>query len=255
MDFWTRIYTTYFFASSAVLVCFGAIICLLTAPFDPRRRLLQKYACWWGYHYIQMNPGWTCRFHGLEKIQEDKTYVLAANHQSYWDIMVLYGLHRSFKWVSKAEIFKIPFVGWNMMLNQYVAIARSDLKSIKDMMNDCQKWLKQGVSIMIFPEGTRSDDGNLQEFRDGPFKMAMVAGVPVVPIVVTGTREILPKGKWTLKFKHSIDVYVLDPVEPTEFGRNVKAYRDHVRDLMVERLESARLEKSASGCDEHRAHA
>ncbi len=202
------------------------------------------YSCWWGFHYIQVNPFWKYKFEGLQNIAEKETYVLVANHQSLWDIMVLYGLNKPYKWVSKESIFKVPFIGWNMFFNQYVKIARGDLKSIKEMMATCKSWLKQGASIMIFPEGTRSPDGEIQEFRDGPFKLASDCKLPVVPIVVDGTHDLLPKGSMLLNFKGNITVRALPPVHPKDFDYNVKKLRDHVRSLMLQELASIRASNS-----------
>ena len=233
------LYIAYFFCSSAFLVLISLAICLITKGKDLNRRAVHMYSCWWGFHYIQVNPGWKYSFEGLENIEDGKTYVLVANHQSLWDIMVLYGLNKPYKWVSKESIFKIPFIGYNMKLNEYVTIKRGDIKSVKEMMNTCKNWLKQGASIMIFPEGTRSEDGELQEFRDGPFKMASDCKVPVIPIVVDGTHELLPKGSMLLKFDGNIKVRILPPVYPENFA-DVKKLRDHVRDIMSAELDSMR---------------
>lgn len=214
-------------------------VCLLTAPFDENRKLVHRFACFWGYHYLMTNPFWQCRFEGLEHIKKDATYVLVANHQSYWDIMVLYGLFRHFKWVSKSSIMKIPFIGWNMRINQYVSVEREDRNSIKSMMTACRRWLQRGSSIMIFPEGTRSDTGEIGAFRDGPFKLAFDAGVPVVPIVLDGTFDILPKNGQHLNFRANVIVKVLPPELPQSYEA-VRAMREEVRSKMVSVFESIR---------------
>ena len=234
------LYIAYFYLSSAVFVWISITICLLTAPFDPNRKLVHKFSCWWGHHYIAINPFWHCTFDGLENVPTEGTFVYVSNHQSYWDIMVLYGIHRHFKWVSKESIFKIPFIGWNMSLNQYIKIARGDLKSIKEMMATCRNWLNQGSSIMIFPEGTRSETGEILEFRDGPFKMACDCKVPVVPIVITGTKNVLPKGSSILNFTEKISVRVLAPVKPEQFGNKARPMREQVRKDMIEALAELR---------------
>ena len=242
----SKLYTAYFFFTSAFLVWISAAICLVTAPFDRNRKLVHMYSCWWGFHYIKINPKWDCTFEGVENIDPKKTYVLVSNHQSYWDIMVLYGLNRPYKWVSKEDIFKIPFIGWNMYFNQYVKIARGELKSIKKMMADCKNWLNQGASIMIFPEGTRSDDGEIQEFRDGPFKMACDSNVEVVPIVIDGTAKVLPKGSPNLDFSAKISVRVLPPVNPNDFEKKPRVLREHVKAQMVAALSEIRSEAKSN---------
>lgn len=243
--FLTYLFALYFFASSAFLVSISALICLVTAPFDPIRRAVHLFSCSWGYHYFQLNPFWKVDWQGVENIDPRGTYVLVANHQSYFDIMLLYGLHRMFKWVSKDSIFKMPLVGTNMILNQYVFLARGDLKSIKEMMATCRDWLKKGASVMIFPEGTRSPDGEIKDFRDGPFRLAHDCNVPVIPIVVDGTHEILSKSDRKMRFNVDITVRVLEPVSIAQFGGNVRKMRDYVHELMIEQLADIRNGKAS----------
>ena len=241
--FLSWLFAVYFFTTSFILVGIAALLCLVTTPFDPNRRILHYFACWWGFHYVQLNPFWKCTFEGRENIDPTKTYILVANHQSFADILILYGLSKPFKWVSKEEIFKVPCIGWNMYLNQYVKIKRGNISSIKEMMATCQNWLTRGASILMFPEGTRSKDGELQHFRDGSFRLACDNNLPVVPIVVTGTREILPKGKMVLTFESDIRVKVLPPVSPQDFVGQPTAMRDYVYKLMQATLSELRSHK------------
>jgi len=222
------------------MVSIAALICLFTFPFDPNRRLLHYWGSFWAMMYIHTIPGWHIRYEGLDNIDPKKTYVLVANHSSFWDIWVLYGIYKPFKWVSKESIFKVPFVGHNMYLNQYVEIKRGDMKSIKEMMNTCKEWLKRGASIMLFPEGTRSEDGELQNFRDGAFRLAVDCDVPVVPIIVKGTYEILGKNSKTLNFNSEIVVRALPPVYPADFDRSSGNMRKYVHELMKQNLDEMR---------------
>jgi len=102
---------------------------------------------------------------GREKIRRDATYVIVSNHQSQLDILVLFRLYVHFKWVSKSEIFKIPLIGWNMVMNRYIKLRRGDKESIAQMMADSEERLAEGSSIFIFPEGSRSPDGRLKPFK------------------------------------------------------------------------------------------
>lgn len=245
--FFTSLFTVYFFATCAVLYCVSALICLITAPFDRLRRAVHWFSGYWGFHYFQINPiGWKVTYEGTELIDASKTYVLVANHQSLADILVCYGLHKPYKWVSKESIYKVPFIGWNMALNQYVLIRRGDLKSIKEMMENCRSWLKQGASIMMFPEGTRSENGEIQAFRDGAFRLAINCNVEVVPIVIDGTFDILPKGAKHLSFKSNIHVKVLPPVSGADFDNSSGRMRTYVREMMVETLHTMRGQKQSN---------
>jgi 1-acyl-sn-glycerol-3-phosphate acyltransferase len=233
----------YFWTSSAVLFTINCFICLLVAPFDPLRRAVHTFSCYWGNHYFLMNPGWKLSYEGLENIDPAKTYVLIANHQSLADILLLYGLHRYYKWVSKEEVFKTPIIGWNMFLNQYVEIKRGDMKSIKQMMQTCKNWLNEGASIMIFPEGTRSRDGELQPFRDGAFRLAVDTKIPLIPIVIDGTSELLPKGKLTLAVHNLIRVKILPPLTGDQFENSSGKMRSFVHQQMVDTLAEMRAQR------------
>jgi 1-acyl-sn-glycerol-3-phosphate acyltransferase len=219
----------------------AAVIWLLTVPFDRRLRALHLYSCAWAALYTYIFPYWSVRLRGCEHIEPGKTYVLASNHQSLLDILVLFRLYRHYKWVSKVEIFRVPFVGWNMTLNRYIAIRRGDRSDAQRMMADCGAALDGGNSIMIFPEGTRSRDGTLGEFRHGAFTLALQHGVPVVPIVIDGTLDALPKYGLTLNKAAHIRVEVLPAVETSGFA-DVDELRDHVRALMLGELERLRAD-------------
>jgi 1-acyl-sn-glycerol-3-phosphate acyltransferase len=138
--------------------------------------------------------------------------VIISNHQSFLDILVLFRLHAHYKWVSKAEMFRIPCIGWNMTLNRYVKLVRGDAASIARMMDTCQRHLVDGSSVLIFPEGTRSVDGRLKPFKHGAFTLAQRAGAPILPLVIEGTANALPKHGFVLRGHHAIRVRVLDPV-------------------------------------------
>ena len=130
-----------------------------------------------------------------------------------------------------------------MVLNQYVKIKRGDLKSIKEMMGTCRGWLNQGSSILLFPEGTRSEDGQIQNFRDGAFRLAVDCDVPVVPIVIDGTFEILGKKASNIDFSSDVTVKILPPINPDDFDRSSGRIRKHVHDLMSAELEEIRANK------------
>lgn len=203
-----------FFALTAPVLFLGALaIFLVTAPFDRRRLALHLYSCAWGTFYVVMNPFWRLRVEGREKLPWRGPAVLVANHLSLLDILVLYALFRPFKWVAKAELFRLPIVGWNMVINDYVRIWRGHTDSIRRMMEHCRAHLARGAPVLIFPEGTRSRDGRLQQFKDGAFRLAHEFGCPVVPIVIDGTFEGLPKTGLTVGPMRA-RVRVLDPILP-----------------------------------------
>ena len=197
----------------------GALLVLAaTLLFDRRRVALHLYSCFWASSYVYMNPLWRCRVSGRAKLPWHGAAVIVANHLSLVDILVLYGLYRPFKWVSKAELFRVPIVGWNMSINRYVSLARGDRESIRKMWARCLELLREGSPVLIFPEGTRSDSGHLQAFKDGAFKLAAEAGCPLIPVAITGTAETLPKRGLVLRNRMDARVTVLEPLDPAAFA-------------------------------------
>jgi 1-acyl-sn-glycerol-3-phosphate acyltransferase len=217
-----RILSTFFWAfivvSSLLLFPVALLVWLLTAPFDRRLRAQHQFTCFWASLYTWLNPAWRVRVDGIENVRPDTTYVMVANHQSLLDILVLFRLFVHFKWVAKAELFRIVCIGWNMSLNRYIRLRRGDPGSIKQMMDDAERTLAEGSSLMIFPEGTRSPDGRLKAFKHGAFTLALRARVPLLPIVVEGTSNALPKRGFILQGRHAIRVRVLPEIPYASFA-------------------------------------
>lgn len=226
-------------STSALLFPVALLIFALTLAFDRRLLILHAFTCWWGFHYIRICPFWAVEIEGREKIPRGAS-LLCANHQSLADVLILFGLKRHFKWVSKEEIFRIPFIGWNMRLNGYVALRRGDAKSVREMMGDCRRHLERGSAIFMFPEGSRSRGGELKPFRHGAFNLAVDTSAPIVPIVVEGTKDILPKSGWVFSGgRHTlVRIRVLDPVRSV--GLKPAALSDQVRQLIHRELSDMR---------------
>jgi 1-acyl-sn-glycerol-3-phosphate acyltransferase len=217
------------------------LIWLVTVPFDRRLRILHLYSCAWASFYTYVFPYWFVSVWNRERLRNDTAYVVVANHQSLLDILVLFRLYRHFKWVSKEEVFRLPFIGWNMALNRYIRIRRGDPKDAVRMMAACGDTLESGSSILIFPEGTRSLDGELRDFRHGAFTLALRHHVPILPIVLDGTLDALPK-HGTVSPGADIVIQVLDPIPVDKFS-DVDMLRDHVRRVMADGLRRLRAER------------
>lgn len=211
-------YWLYAVLSLAVLFAGLVVVYALTVPFDRRRVIIHLYSCAWGYMYVKFHPLWKARFEGREKVPWDHAAVIVANHLSLVDILAIYGLFKPFKWVAKAELFRVPFVGWNMVLNDYVRVVRGERESVKQMMAHSRAHLARGSSLVIFPEGTRSRDGKMLPFKDGAFKLAMESGCPLLPIAIAGSEVALPKHGLIFRQRATIRVRVLDPLDPKAFA-------------------------------------
>jgi 1-acyl-sn-glycerol-3-phosphate acyltransferase len=229
----------YFALSSMVLFAIALPLWLATLPFDRNGRLLHQYSCFWAAHYLYVNPLWRITVEKTAPIDRARRYVIVANHQSFADILVLYATYLPFKWVSKSAVFNVPFIGWHMYLNRYVSLKRGDKASIEKMAARCRAWLDRGVSVLIFPEGTRSQDGRLGPFKLGAFRLAREAGVEVLPIVVDGTAEALPKHGLTMATRADCRVRVLEPLSVAA-DESDQAAADRVRDHLAQALDRLR---------------
>jgi 1-acyl-sn-glycerol-3-phosphate acyltransferase len=228
----TVLFWAYFVLSMPFFFVVALPLWLVTLPFDKNGRVLHAFTCFWGGHYVFVNPMWRLHVEGREHVLGKKAYVLCSSHQSAGDIPVLFGLFLPFKFVSKSSNFKAPFLGWNMILNRYVPLVRGDRQSVKRMMQACRAWLDRGVSVLMFPEGTRSKTGALLPFKPGAFTLAKEANVPVVPIVICGTIEAVPPDA-VLRQKGMVHVYVRigEPVEPRGYP-DAASLQASVRDAM-----------------------
>ena len=233
--FWTFLVTT-----SILLFPVALAIWAVTSPFDPRKRVLHQFTCFWASLYTWFNPAWPVSIEGRDKIDRDTTYVMVANHQSLLDIFVFFRLFTHFKWVSKTENFKIPSIGWNMRLNGYIPLKRGDKASVVQMLGLCRETLAAGNSIMMFPEGTRSSNGQLRNFKSGAFELAKDSGKPILPLIITGTADALPKRGFILRGRHPIHVKILDEIPPVSFADEpVEELMDRVRTLIAAEIEKA----------------
>jgi 1-acyl-sn-glycerol-3-phosphate acyltransferase len=231
--------------SSVLLFPVAVLIWVTTAPFDRKRVVLHRFTCFWGSLYTWLNPAWPVQVTGREKIRSNVAYVMVANHQSLLDILVLFRLFAHFKWVSKIENFRIPFIGWNMSLNGYIKLRRGDRASIVSMMRSCEQALADGNSIMMFPEGTRSKDGRLRDFKPGAFALAQRMAVPLLPIVLEGTGNALPKRGFVLQGRHEIRIRVLDEIAPEAFATlELERFVESVRSRFARELGEKTLSRT-----------
>ena len=209
---------------------------LLLYPFDKQRKMAHAQCYWWSDILLYSNPYWKMTVSGLENIDKKKTYVMVANHQSLIDIIVLYQIRLQFKWVAKESLFKIPVLGWCMSLAKHIKLERGDFSSIKKVYREAAQWLRQGMSVLFFPEGTRSETGEMGEFQNGAFKLAIKEKRPVLPVFIGGTREAIPKGGWIFETKVSGRLIVFPPIDTSAYK---SADFASLRDLVREKLQNA----------------
>jgi len=207
----------YFLLSSVILTPFLILIWGITRPFDPRLMTLHKLSCFWGAQYIWVNPLWSLKIQHKERFNDKIPHILVSNHQSFVDILVVYSLFKHFKWTSKAENFKLPFVGWVLSFNNSIPVYRGAHDAYVKFSGKALEALRSGSSIMMFPEGTRSRTGEMGKFRDGAFMVAREAKIPIQPMVIHGSFSAIPKKGWVIQGKNKMTLRVLDPIPYDDF--------------------------------------
>ncbi len=200
------------------------LVVIITFLFDKKRKIAHAQCFWWSSCVIRLNPAWKISVKGLENIDHNKTYVIIANHQSMADIAVLYQTRMQFKWVSKDSLFKVPFIGWCLSLTKHISLERGEFASIKKVYRQAAEWLGKDMSVLFFPEGTRSNTHKMNVFQNGAFKLAIKEKKPILPICIKGTRDAIPKGSWIFKARVYVAVTVLPAVDtallnPGDFNR------------------------------------
>lgn len=175
---------------------------------------------------------------GTEKLDPSQSYIYMPNHQSNADIPVLLGrLPVQFRWLAKAELFKIPIFGRAMRGVGYISIDRSNRKSAFESLARAADTIRNGTSVLIFPEGTRSRDGSILPFKKGGFVLAVDSGVPIVPVVIHGTRDIIAKGRLMIR-PAPVTMQILDPVETADYTRKTKdALLERIRSILIDHFE------------------
>jgi 1-acyl-sn-glycerol-3-phosphate acyltransferase len=180
---------------------------------------------------------------GLDGLERDRAYVFCANHLSYMDPPILLAcLRHPAVFIAKASLFRIPFFGAGMRATGNIAIDRANARSAKQSLQRAAEALRSGVSIVIFPEGGRSDNGQLQPFHSGAFRLAIELGAPVVPLAITGSREILRPGTINVHAGR-VSVYAAQPMETTQLTLNDRHMLAHeVREIVAAMLRAGNVE-------------
>lgn len=209
---------------------------IILYPFDKMRKVPHAHGFLWSDLIIALNPYWNVEVSGLKNIDKTKTYVIVANHQSITDIILLYQTKMQFKWVANEHLFKLPVIGLNMLFAKHIKLRKGKIGSIKKAYQEAAEWLRRGMSIMLFPEGTRSNGYGLKEFQSGAFKLAIKEQVPILPISIKGTGSAIPRGSRLFTTKVSVTMKVLEPVDTA--GSSQDDF-EKIRDLVRSRIEAS----------------
>ncbi|MBK7864841.1 MAG: 1-acyl-sn-glycerol-3-phosphate acyltransferase [Archangiaceae bacterium] len=227
---------------------------ILFIPFnpwvDPQRKVVLYLSGLWGWGVLL----YVRRFlpvdaYGLEKLESGGPYVLCPNHFSVADTITFLGVLPNFAFVVRKDVFFMPMIGLQLWLSGYVRARESD--GGQSVLEGCTRWLERGVSVLMFPEGTRSPDGKVHRFRQGPFLIAQRAGVKVVPIAITGTREIIPKGRSSYQLQRRGQRVMVKVLDPFEVGPDLKAAAQRARAAVQQAVaESYRVDPACAAGSE-----
>jgi 1-acyl-sn-glycerol-3-phosphate acyltransferase len=190
-----------------------------------------------GRAMTRINPWWKVTTHIPYQVKDRNPYIFVANHLSMADIPVLSHVPWEMKWVGKKELFELPLLGKMMVWSKDIYVDRKAANRLIATLKQVKDHIDNKVSVLFFPEGTRSKNGNLNKFNDGAFAMAIRFKVPIIPIVMDGTQKALPKGKWKFDSKVDMHIHVLPPVETSSYKKNeARELSLHVRELMAVKL-------------------
>lgn len=233
--FWTVLVTGFF-----------AVVVILISFISRNGDTIHKVARIWA-KCILVASGVKVTVKGLPNIDPAGSYIYMSNHLSNFDIPILMSyLPVQFRWLAKAELFRIPLFGYAMKRAGYISIDRSDRKSAIQSLNKAAKIIRNGVSVVIFPEGTRSQDNNIQPFKKGGFFLAIDSGVHIVPIIIHATWSIMPKKQFLVK-PGNVVLEITSPIESSDYTRETRDdLMEKIRNVIMESFEKGK--KDASLC-------
>jgi 1-acyl-sn-glycerol-3-phosphate acyltransferase len=221
----------YWFFGSLVTLAWG-IFLFVSAPFVRRREdFFHNKIGLWAMVLLRILCGVRLNVQGIENIAEDESYIIVSNHRSYTDILVgNAAIPIQFRWLAKKSLFRIPIIGWSMHFAGYIPVIRERAVSASHSLQRTAEVLRSGTSVWMFPEGTRTPERVLGNFKRGAFRLARETGLPLLPVVFTGTDHVFVK-PWIIK-PLSIGVRVLQPIDPKQFGTDGSDERAVEKQLM-----------------------
>ena len=235
-------------AIAVLFVCWVPLLALVRVfDRDPAYYRTGRWFRRLGLLITRINPAWRIEITGEMPDDPRHPYVVVSNHQSNADIPIISCLPWEMKWVGKAELLRMPLIGWMMRLAGDIPVDRKSKRSGAKVLITGRQYLKDRCSVMFFPEGTRSRDGRVHRFTDGAFRLAIKAQVPILPLALDGSQEALPTDTWKFGTAADIRLKVLPSIPTTGLATaDTEALREQVRDLIIEQIATWRGTSSGS---------
>lgn len=203
----------------------------------PNARWINRVQAFWArlFCYILFIP---VHVTGIEHIKPGQSYVFVSNHQSMYDIFAIYGwLPVIFKWLMKYELKKVPFVGWGCQAAGHIFIKRTNAIDAQQSLRDVEKALTNGISTVIFPEGTRTANGEVGRFKRGAFQIALDVHLPIIPISLTGCYEVMNRRTFWVT-RHPIHMHIGEPIDLQQWeGQSSAEIIEKVRDIVINNMD------------------
>jgi len=204
---------------------------------DPVRYRTGRWFRRLGAAMVRVNPAWRLHVSGEMVPDPRRPYVVVCNHQSHADIPLISCLPWEMKWLAKTELFRLPVIGWMLRLAGDIPVDRQDRRRAAQALIRARWYLQNRCSVMFFPEGTRSPDAHVHEFKDGAFHIAIQEQVPVLPLAIDGSFDCLPKHSWIFGKPSDVRLEVLPPVETTGMTKgDVQTLNAQVRGAIISRV-------------------
>jgi len=222
-----------------IITPFQAVLFLLTFPFDRKRRIMHYHGSLYARFALLISPCFGIKVIGKENLDRSKAHVIVMNHQSLLDILLSFILFYPSKMIAKKVLGRIPFLGWNLVMSGHLLVDRTDRKSQFEAIRRMEKILRSGDSLLVYPEGTRTKDGKIAAFKKGVFRSASTTGTAIMPVVIDGAYEALPRKGLIIDGRHQLTLSVLPPV-PVKKGESTSELALKCHDLMSAELDRLR---------------
>ena len=241
----SAVYYLFLIFLCTLFMVLSAVALVLCCPFDKGRRTVHELSRVLVRIFFFIPLRWRQTVVGLEHVDKRKQYVIVLNHNTVVDIPTLYYVPLNFRWVSKREVFKVPFFGQFLVLHGDICIDRGRAaEAMEQLLRKGKQWIARGASVAIFPEGTRSKDGEIHRFKAGAFTLAKEAGVEILPVVLDGTKTLIRRNL-LFNWGNRITLRVLPPVSAERVASaDVHELMDEVHDAMCGALAEIRQAKN-----------